>query len=349
MSVTNSPTQSTPGGQYYIYQFNVPQPSGGAPSFCNYLTMGVDYWGIYFTWSYCTSVVGDAGNAMLAINKAPMLNGVPTANAWVQYNALQTSGAKPAFTLSPSIEEGIQDAEFFTSTDAGYGGSSSNMGICAWTNLSNIATTPPTVSCQNVNLGLSYADPLPVRQPGTAVTLTPGYGVKQVYYKAGHFYLAQTTALGGTHDGVFWAEVQPQLTTKAAFNPQHVNGAIVIQTGYLDYGSSYDVYTPTLMGTDENDISLVYNISSAGTLYPTIELVGRKATDAPGTLAQNTGAYDLIASGSHSNTSGSWSVYSACTVTLNSVTRGGIWCGGQYTGSAADPGWNTRLYNFRME
>src|SRR6185312_2405068 len=43
VSVTNSPTQPTPGGQYYIYQFNVPQPSGGTSSFCNYLTMGVDY------------------------------------------------------------------------------------------------------------------------------------------------------------------------------------------------------------------------------------------------------------------------------------------------------------------
>ncbi len=54
----------------------------------------------------------------------------------------------------------MQDAEFFTSTDAGYGGPSSNMGICAWTNLSNLPAAP-TVTCQNVNLGASYTDPLP--------------------------------------------------------------------------------------------------------------------------------------------------------------------------------------------
>jgi hypothetical protein len=89
-----------------------------------------------------------------------------------------------------------------------------------------------------------------------------------VYYKAGRLYLAQTTALGGNHDGVYWAEVQPQLTTKAAHTPQWVNGAVIAQAAYFDFGASFDLYNPTLMGTDENDITLVYNISDLASLSP---------------------------------------------------------------------------------
>ncbi len=124
-----------------------------------------------------------------------------------------------------------------------------------------------------------------------------------MYYKAGRLYFAQTTLLNdnnGHHEGIYWAEVQPQLTTKAAHTPQWVNGAVVTQVAYFDFGSTYDLYDPTLMGTDEGDITLVYNISGS-TLYPRIEMTGRKATDAPNTLGQG-GHYVLIANGTHTQT-----------------------------------------------
>jgi len=172
--------------------------------------------------------------------------------------------------------------------------------------------------------------------------------VKQVYYKGGRLYLAQTTAVGGAQDGIYWAEVEPQLTTQAAHNPQWINGAIVTQTGLSFYApNTIDTWMPTLMGTDENNISLVYNYSTT-TSFPSIVFTGRKATDAQGGMGQFVGSTYAVV-GTHTNGSGRWGDYSACAVTLNSVTRGGIWCAGEYTGTQASPGWNTRIYNFRTE
>ena len=122
---------------------------------------------------------------------------------------------------------------------------------------------------------------------------------------------------------------------------------MVTQVAYFDYGSSYDLYTPTLMGTDEGDITLVYHISDLASLKPSIEMTGCKATDAPGTLGQG-GAHVRIVTGTHTVTSVR-SQFSSCAIPLNSVTRGTIWCAYEYPGSVPDPGWNTRLFSFRAE
>jgi hypothetical protein len=100
-------------------------------------------------------------------------------------------------------------------------------------------------------------------------------------------------------------------------------------------------------GSDEDDIALVFNYSNGVDTYPTIAYTGRKVTDIPGTMGQ--GASAPIVSGTHDNTSGRWGDYSACAVPLNSVTRGTIWCAGEYTGNVLSPGWNTRLYALRVE
>jgi hypothetical protein len=350
ISVSNSPTQPIPGGQYYIYQLATNfEPSGSIPSHCGSMTMGADYWGLYFA---CRNYLSDGtfvGNTTLAVGKAPAYSGGGYFS-WSLNDGLQIGAGGAAYAVSAAIEEGVQDAEFFISTDAGRGVTSSNMGLCAWTNLNNMtSTTAPTVTCQNIDLGLTYGDPFNVRQAAPP-TLFTEYGPKQVYYKAGRLYFAQSTILNGNHDGIYWAEVQPQLTTKAAHTPQWVNGAIVTQAAYFDFGSSYDLYDPTLMGTDEEDITLVYNISGP-TLNPSIELTGRKATDAPNTLGQG-GATVRIATGTHTQTAligNIWGYYSSCAIALNSVTRGTIWCAAQYTGSMAAPFWNTRLFSFRTE
>jgi hypothetical protein len=312
--------------------------------------MGADYWGLYFS---CRNYFNDGaftGNTTLALGKTPAYSGGGYFY-WSLNDGLQIGVGGPAYAVSAAIEEGVQDAEFFVSTDAGRGlGASSNMGLCAWTNLNNMTSvTAPTTTCQNVDLGLTYGDPFDARQAAPPNLFTE-YGPKQVYYKAGRLYFAQSTILNGNHDGIYWAEVQPQLTTKAAHTPQWVNGAIVRQAAYFDFGSSYDLYDPTLMGTDEGDITLVYNISGP-TLNPSIEMTGRKATDADGTLGQG-GATVRIATGAHTQTASIgniWGYYSSCAIALNSVTRGTIWCAAQYTGSVAAPFWNTRLFSFRTE
>jgi hypothetical protein len=349
VSTSTSPTQPAPGAQYNIYQFaGDTQGGGGHTSFCDYPTLGIDYYGLYVT---CVMFRDDGaflGNTTWAFDKTEIYAGSGTANGTFYNNAVTIAdGVSPAFRLSPVITEGVQDAEFIVATDSTYG-TSSNVTLCAFTNTLNLPSGSPTLSCGQNNVGLAYSDPITARQPGGPNNIDPGDGVKQIYYKAGHLYLSRTTAVAGPSDGIWWAEIQPRLSTKAAHNPQQVNGLTVIQDGILSY-SGADVYMPTMMGTDEDDVLLVYNYSS-GTVYPSILFNGRKATDANGQFGQvSNGGGVTVVSGTHTNASTRWGDYSACAVPLNSVTRGGIWCAGEYTGSRADPGWNTRLYRVRLE
>jgi hypothetical protein len=55
-----------------------------------------------------------------------------------------------------------------------------------------------------------------------------------------------------------------------------------------------------------------------------------------------------VIAGAHATTT-LWAKYSACAISLNSVTRGGVWCVGEYTSSLPDPNWSTRLVNLRAE
>jgi len=346
VSTSTSPTQPVPGGQYNIYQFAADfQGGGGHQSFCDYPTLGIDYYGLYVT---CVMFRDDnvfLGNTTLVVDKTEVYAGTTPANGWFYNNTVTIAdGATPAFRLAPATTEGVQDAEFVVATDAGYG-SSSNITLCAFTNTSNLSSGPPTFTCGQNNSGVTYADSIGARQPGTATTIDPGDGVKQVYYKAGHLYLAQTSAIGGPADGIFYAEIQPRLTTKAAHTPQWVNGLTVVQDGSLSY-TGLDSYMPTLMGDDENDVLLVNTVSN-GSIYPSIIYSGRKATDANNTFGQGSGV--TVVSGTHTNLSGRWGDYSACAVPLNSVTRGGIWCAGEYAGSQTGNCWNTRMYRVRLE
>jgi hypothetical protein len=56
----------------------------------------------------------------------------------------------------------------------------------------------------------------------------------------------------------------------------------------------------------------------------------------------------FVVTGTHT-TSSQWGRNIGCALPLNSVTRGIIWCAGQYNGSQASPGWNTRIYALRTE
>jgi hypothetical protein len=85
---------------------------------------------------------------------------------------------------------------------------------------------------------------------------------------------------------------------------------------------------------------------SAGVVYR-LGHTTLEATDADGALGQGS-AFVRIASGAHRRSpSSTWGYYSSCAIPLNSVTRGTIWCAGEYAGS--DPLWNTRLFSFRAE
>ena len=165
-----------------------------------------------------------------------------------------------------------------------------------------------------------------------------------MYYKAGRLFLAWTTGLigPGIQDAIYWAEVRPEL----AGNPQTLSGVDVTQQSVVSAPNlrfADDYYTPSIVGTDEDDIVLIFNRSGTS-LYPGIAYTRRKASDTHNAMA---GSANVI-NGTHATTT-AWGKYSACAISLNSVTRGGIWCAAEYTGATADPGWNTRLINLRAE
>jgi hypothetical protein len=349
VSQSTSPTQPTPGAQYNVYQFATNFDNAN-PTYCGSETLGVDYYGIYIT---CANFLkgGDSflGNTVLAINKAPLLTGAPNPITYWWNDALRRvdnigNDLGPALALSPALEEGVQDGEFIVSTDAGFGLSSTNLSVCALTNQSNMATTQPTFSCVHHLLPFPYQDPFLVGQPG-GQTISIGFGTKQVYYKAGRLFLAWTSLTpDGLSDFIYWAEVRPVLSN----NPLTlVSVEATPQPTVPPPGVGY--FTPSIVGTDEEDVVLVFNRS--GSLYPGIAYTGRKATDpyffgVPNTLTPSN--FGGVINGTHA-TSTTWGKYSACAISLNSVTRGTIWCAAEYTGATADPGWNTRLVNLRAE
>ena len=339
ISKTTSPTQPTPGAQYNVYQFDT--NFEGTPkinSYCDYETLGVDYWGVYIT---CVNYRNFTfvGNTALAINKAPLLTGAANPQTYWWDDALKiTSDAGPALELSPAIEEGVQDAEFIIATDAGYGVSSHNLSVCALTNQSNIATVAPTLSCLHANFPYDYFEPAPAIQPG-GPPIAVGYGTKQVYYKAGRLFLAWTSALE-YGDAIELAEVRPILDYSNI--PQMYDVEITQYSAMFGIGQVY-ANTPSIVGTDEDDVVLVYN-SSGPSRYPGLYYTGRKASNRLGLMGPET----PVVTGTHATTA-YWAKYSACAISLNSVTRGGVWCVGEYTGLTPDPGWNTRLFNLRAE
>jgi hypothetical protein len=221
VSTTNSPTQPTPSAQYHEYQIATTFLGGNTA--CDYQTLGGEAYSLTITCvEFDTSNVFK-GNTTLVFDKNSLLSG-GTAKYYTFNNAVATSlntcgGPCPAFRLSPAIEDGVQDGAFIVATDTGYGVTSSNLTLCALTNLNNVPTTAPTLTCDLNNLGISYADPIPAHQTGNHPTFTVGFGPKQIYYKAGPLFVSFTSAFTspqGAGDAPVWAEVQPQLSTRAA-------------------------------------------------------------------------------------------------------------------------------------
>lgn len=103
------------------------------------------------------------------------------------------------------------------------------------------------------------------------------------------------------------------------------------------------------MAGTEGDMVLAFNYSSSG-IFPSIAHTGRTAADAPGTMGQSVNSAAVVF-GAHSNDSGRWGDYSACALTTNSVTRGIMYCGGEFGGPhtvLGGLGWDTELYGIRM-
>jgi hypothetical protein len=341
---------ATPITNYYVYQVDARVPN--SDYFCDYGTMGYDYWGMYVTCiTFSLSTNGFLGNTTYAFSLDNMQAGsLGTFDYWYSVNNSQGG----AYRISPAIEDGIPQAEWLLTSDAGYGITSNDLVLCAITNTQAIPTgTLPTATCVGNTMPTSYDDSIGAAEPGTSATVYAGDGFKQITYRNGRLYFAMPEAVscsGNAHDGIYWGSIAPQLTTFSAHNPQWVNGVV---SGYTEIGvqcySNADIYMPTLIPSSENDVTLVYNYSSSS-VYPSLYFTGRSNTDTPGTMGQ--GSSHIVVAGTHSNDSGRWGDYSACAETTNGASRGIIYCGGEFGGShtaLGGFGWDTELYTIRME
>jgi hypothetical protein len=169
-----------------------------------------------------------------------------------------------------------------------------------------------------------------------------------VYYKAGHLFLAWSSASKG-QDVIDYAEIRPFLRQQTPppppTGPLMMYGIDVIAagTGTLTLPNQ-DLYDPAIVGTDEDDIVLIFNSSGPST-YPSIKYTGRKATDPDKVMGQ--GTTGVVISATDVSGSASGAEYAACAISMNSATRGNVWCASQYFRPGA--GWSTRIYNLRAE
>jgi hypothetical protein len=173
----------------------------------------------------------------------------------------------------------------------------------------------------------------------------------QVVYRGSRLFTAWTTAatINGdseNRDGIYWLEVLPQRSTRAAHNPQQVTGLIVQNQGVYGYNGAY-AYSPTLAPSAELDGTLVFNFSAQTT--------GPSASSPRGAAAPRQTRWARVARMAPAPPScgariwvgpAIWGPFSSCSLALNSVTRGSIWCAAEYIGS---DNWNSRIFAIRMQ
>ncbi len=337
-----------------LYQSPTNVNNGGAADWCDYPTLGSDYWGMWISCVDFGSVSnGFVGNTVFAYNKTALYGG--TSITPYYYNNIPID-IGTAFRLSPALEDGTPDAEFLVATDQGFGGPFNNLTTVAFTNTHGLVTgTAPSLSFVEQALPVSYTDGIPLSQAGTNVTLYPGYGTKQVEYKGGKLYLAMTTAVNsGVDDGVYWAEIQPQLSGLVPSNPgaQVVKTSLVRQDAIWAYSTGFDTFMPAFEGSDEDDEVLVFNyVSGVNGVAPGIVYTGRRATDPLNSMGDG-GDSKPAAYGGFSNTSGRWGEYATCSLTLNLTTRGLIFCVGEFGGNDSQTfpnGWDSYVYGLQVE
>jgi hypothetical protein len=358
ISKTSSPS---PLGNWDEYR--IPAVAG---TFCDYETLGYDYWGTYVS---CVAF-GTAnpnppffGNYTFLFNTNGLLAGSLGTYFFIRSIPSHVSGNPPAYRLSPLIEDGVPQAEWIIATDAGLlgpgGVTSSNLTLCALTNTRAMTGgLAPTVTCDFNPLPLAYDDPANASQPGSPNSIYPGFGTKQVAYRNGRIQFALPMLLtcgGNTVDGIVWYSVDPQLTTIAAHNPQWVNAIV---SAYSDAGywcfSNVDTYLPTLGASNEGDFTISANFSGSAlvigesNVFPSIVYTGRQSVDAPGTVGQGTGHADPVI-GSAANQSSRFGDYSNCALVTNLVSRGTMFCAGEYIGADVTDLWNTFIYQVRMQ
>jgi hypothetical protein len=159
---------------------------------------------------------------------------------------------------------------------------------------------------------------------------------------------------GGTvDDGVAWYVVDPQLTDLSTNNPQFIKPIVGAYTndGYWCF-TNVDTYMPTIAASNEGDFTLAASFSGSALVTgesdvnPSLTYTGAQSVDAPGCVGQCDNGYADPIIGSSVNLTGRFGDYSACALVTNLVSRGIMFCAGEYGGTDV---WNTFIYQVRME
>jgi hypothetical protein len=158
VSASTSPNQPTPGGQCHEYQ--IPTAFRGSASQCGHAQLGVEYYSLTITCGvYAPPGVTLLGNETIVIDKAPLLTGAPA--SYTLYQDVMLDNGHFAYSISPAIEDGVQDAEYLVATEAGWASRSARSRSAR----SRTCATLPQ-SLQHIPVvWLIWAPPIPMRSP----------------------------------------------------------------------------------------------------------------------------------------------------------------------------------------
>jgi hypothetical protein len=237
ISQTISPTQPSPGTQYYEYKITSNPFNSPNANFCRWPRLGMDYWGLWIT---CLSQDTSPAHSfyaggVFALNKNQFYAGtLGYVASWAGVPVETMCGATHcnAVEVSPAVEDGTPDAEWIVANNLDISSDvpRTNLTLCAATNTIGLTTaTLPTLTCNFNTLPQSYTgamgplgDPCASPRPDSFMRILTN--MNQVVYRGSRLFTAwtPTAKFDGdtqTHDGIYWLEVLPQLSTRAAHNP----------------------------------------------------------------------------------------------------------------------------------
>jgi len=317
-----------PTGSYYRYDFTI-----SATNLNDYPKFGVRPDGYYSTYNLFDQSGGSAGPAIVAFDRARMLQGL---SATAQ---LFSPGNYYAFILPADLDGSapppVGEPEPLLS-------SSGNINTLYlwrlhidWANPVNSLLTGP------INIPAAPWDPnlCCIPQPGTSIELDALSNIAMYrlsYRNMGDHEVLLTSGTvdsdGTDHAGVRWYEIRDP------------NGApFVYQQGTYAPDADNRWMGNIAMDQDGN-IAVGYSVSSS-TTYPSIRYAGRLATDPPGVLSQ--GEASLMAgTGSQITTAHRWGDYSGMTVDPSDDCT--FWYTNEYYVTTSGSSWHTRIGKFKF-
>ena len=309
-------------GNWYLYSFDG-NPGGGTDYFFDYPHLGVGQNALYLGANmFGASFVR---NHIFAFEKDSMYAGTAA-------NSVKIDVGSNNFTLQPAKLKGfltggwptnVNEPHYFV--DAQYGNNQNTLTVWAFTNPWG---APAFTSVGTVTVN-SYS--LPVSQPQLGGSTIQGNDNRllDVEYWGGHLWATHTVGCnpgGGTVNCVRWYEINISSGTPS-----------LVQQGTFSGSGLYRSF-PDLGVNACGDMMVGYTMTSSS-MYPSVYVAGREASDAAGTLKDETQvhageafytAYDSVPR--------RWGDYTGMALDPDGVT---FWYVGEYSRNQATARWST--------